>query len=403
MTAALRCFSVLREGNGKKLNEQYNAMFQLYHGHESQSIPGNLKLLCDASYCFKNIYDAKTKPTTDKNCSSNSEGTTKYVLKSILARGMKRSFVAGDDISVTDLEKKSRSSPELIVGRALLETAKRGIKHYRKALAYASRKFDLDTMQCKESGTTIDDVIEYVLFQMYQDENKKSNNDLNQTIELDRDFEDEIISSTDNHSALNNTNAENSNNDRTSSEDNSSIAIENSNEKSMHNEIDTTIVPDDWFFPSFFSFICFGPFVEKENRLTLLEITDADKNVGKSRASKRKANNIEKELKRESDAQNKRGFSTDQELKLEIINLQKRKEEDRSRETILVGLSIQESAIDRQIQHAEKRAIRLSPDDETTRNSIHWKRVDLLIEKQNEVMKRISDINEEGMRAQKLP
>ena len=81
-------------------------MFQLYHGHESQSIPGNLKLLCDGSYCLKNIYDDQTKPTTNKNCSSNLEGTTKYVLKSILARGMKRSFVTGDDISVNDLEEK---------------------------------------------------------------------------------------------------------------------------------------------------------------------------------------------------------------------------------------------------------------------------------------------------------
>ena len=64
---------------------------------------------------------------------------------------MKWSFVAGDNITVKDLE-KSRSSPELIVGRTLLDTTKRGIKSYRKALAHASLKCDLDTMQCKESG-----------------------------------------------------------------------------------------------------------------------------------------------------------------------------------------------------------------------------------------------------------
>ena len=35
MTAAMRCYSVLREGDGKKLSELYSSMFDLYHGNES--------------------------------------------------------------------------------------------------------------------------------------------------------------------------------------------------------------------------------------------------------------------------------------------------------------------------------------------------------------------------------
>ena len=53
--------------------------------------------------------------------------------------------------------------------------AKRGTANYRKALSFATKKFDLDSMIVKESGNTIDDVIEYVRVEMYQQHLKQEN------------------------------------------------------------------------------------------------------------------------------------------------------------------------------------------------------------------------------------
>ena len=107
MTVALRCFSVLREGNGKKLTELYSAMFDAYHGNESLSIASNLKLLCNASYVFKHLFDDKVQNNTSKNTSSSSGDIISYVLKPNLARGSNQSFTAGIDITTDDLEKKN--------------------------------------------------------------------------------------------------------------------------------------------------------------------------------------------------------------------------------------------------------------------------------------------------------
>ena len=100
-----------------------------------------------------------------------------------------------------------------------------------------------------------------------------------------------------------------------------------------------TVSPSDWIFPSFFSFIWFGPFVNKESCLPLLEITDAHKDAGKSWAKKRKGDKLEKDIHCQNDTSNERGFSTDQKSQLKLINIQKRKEDDCTRETILVGLN----------------------------------------------------------------
>ena len=79
-------------------------------------------------------------------------------------------------------------------GQQLLETAKRGAANYRKALGYASRRFDVDTLQCKESGSTIDNVTKYVCEMMYKDlVVTKSTDDNSDKKENDDDLEEEVI------------------------------------------------------------------------------------------------------------------------------------------------------------------------------------------------------------------
>ena len=158
MTAALRCYSVLCRGRGKKNSELYVAMSDLYHG-KSPSIPSHIKLLADASFCFKDIYDKlEESNVTDKNSTeSQQDRRNKKVLKPKLHQEKSKTFIAGIDITSSDLEKRNRTGTQL---------AKKGTGNYCKALAYASKKIDLDTLQCKESGTTVDDVIDYVRTEM---------------------------------------------------------------------------------------------------------------------------------------------------------------------------------------------------------------------------------------------
>ena len=90
-----------------------------------------------------------------------------FTLKNSLTRDNYRDYYSGTDINVFDLE-KNRTTPQLISGRQLHEVAKRGVKSYRKALSFASAKWDINTDTPKESGTTADDVIEFVRCKMYK-------------------------------------------------------------------------------------------------------------------------------------------------------------------------------------------------------------------------------------------
>ena len=71
------------------------------------------------------------------------------------------------------MKRRYRTGKQLLSGRQLFEMAKKGTSYYRKALAYASRKWDLDKNECKESGSTVDDVIEFVRVAMYKEQLSK--------------------------------------------------------------------------------------------------------------------------------------------------------------------------------------------------------------------------------------
>ena len=399
-TAAMYCYSILRQGRGKTKAEICNAMSDLFHGKEST--PSHIKMLANASYSFKAIYDTTTESIVDKASTSNSSASIqKHTLKTSLTLDESRLYVSGIDITALDLEKTYRSNDQLMSGRQILDLAKKGTGNYRKALAFASRKFDLETMSCIESGTTQDDVIRFVLDEMYKNLNSKvvkeevidvDNNVFeNDIVENEDELEEEIIIGEHNTSTNNNNNSTKSI-DKTNSEDDNS----KSNPESDKSD-NASKMPKGWFFPGWFCFMSFGPFVPKEKRLSLLEISDPHKDIVKSRAQKRKAEQIEKDAKRAADTENSRGLSTDQQLQVEMLNIQKKRDHDRNRETLLVGLSMQEAAICRQIEMLDKRATMLE-----TKGSNHnlWDKIDNLLKKQEEVLAQISEINRIGMQNQ---
>ena len=415
MTAALRCYSIMRSGGAKSLNAQYEYMSSLFHGDEP-SIPSNIKMLSNGVYLYKPLYDVSSDNAVvlAKSATESSASPSNLSLKVTLSRNKSRLYFSNIDILYSDLEKKGRNGSQLVSGRNLLDLAKKGTANYRKALSFAVKKFDLETMHVKESGNTIDDVIEYIRIEMYQihlkdEARKKKTIVIDGVDDLDdnQDLEDDYLSSKKDN------NASNEKKKSTEHQVSKSCDIDKEVKKEMLEKASTNksllkkkeagstskkpeksiVPPPGWFFPSWFSFLTYGPFVDKDKRLSLLEISDASKNVVKSRAQKRKSDKIAKQLQRANDSSADRGFSTDQKIQLEMIDLTRQQTTDRSRESILMGLCVQEAALTKQIDRAERMAERLAPNDIEDVNNKWWNKVKNLIHKQELIVTEMANLN----------
>ena len=116
-------------------------------------------------------------------------------------------------------------------------------------------------------------------------------------------------------------------------------------------------------------------------------IDDTDKSQVKSQAQKRKALKKERDNDRANDTQNHRGFTTDQRISIKSMNINKKRLIHQQNETRLVGLSMQASAIQSQIDSAENHATMRCP--KYTKSNVYWKRVDELLEEQSAVVEEI--------------
>ena len=142
-------------------------------------------------------------------------------------------------------------------------------------------------------------------------------------------------------------------------------------------------------FPSFFAFVAWGPFAELEDQLNIMLTDDTNKKKGDGiRAKLRAKVKGDKDSSRQNDSVSERGYSISQQIEMEHLNVQKQIMLDRQNETSIVALSIEEGAIGRQLLAAETRADSRCPVYDP--NKSYWKRVDVLIAKQENVMQRIS-------------
>ena len=118
-------------------------------------------------------------------------------------------------------------------------------------------------------------------------------------------------------------------------------------------------VPADYMFPSFFVFLTWGPFVTPDNRISSTLITDIDKKKGTGTRSELR-NQLKMEKKEEATCDNTglRGFSTDQRIEIENLNIRKKTLANQEREQRVVGLAIELDGITRQIEIAERRGNR---------------------------------------------
>jgi len=131
----------------------------------------------------------------------------------------------------------------------------------------------------KESGDTIEDVIEFVWTKMYKEEH------VNPT-ENDSDSEEDVDIVKTNESNNPNKDMEKENDgdasvsDREDNGESEGIVL---SDAIINDDIE---IPSDWFFPSFFSFVLFDPFVKDKERLALFEEKEPPKGAHPSRAKK---------------------------------------------------------------------------------------------------------------------
>ena len=126
-------------------------------------------MLVDGQLHYGALYEKKTAPISlKKQKKKKKDSPVQYFLKQSLSRDSSRQFLQHVDITVDDLEKKLCTGKAISHGRQLEAMAKRGLREYRKALSFTKDKWDLTKHEPKESGTTVDDVIDYVRLKMYK-------------------------------------------------------------------------------------------------------------------------------------------------------------------------------------------------------------------------------------------
>ena len=399
MTCAMRGFSKLKTGSKKHLKDQRDTMFKFYHGRPPNH-PSQIKLLSEGRLAYSELYDEVLIPSTNKN--ESSEPVKRLRLKHILTRDDTRNYYSGTDIRANDLEKKNLTGNILIGARNIHDLAIKGAREYKKALSFNNGVWDNVKMQPKDSGDSIDDCIEYVRREMYKLHMKPKDNE----DESDLDSESHDVLDNDEDSSVhdgipptidNNSEVPNADNPTTSNATDVNVAeveIHNDNQVSINpsSSEESIDVPRDYLFPSFFVFVLWGPYVEPDKRLKMNLIEDNKKSKSNdSRKDSRKNDLEDKKDAARSDTNATRGFSTDQ--RIEISNLNERRQErlDRLRETSMVSLSIENSAITTSLTNAERRAEARCKEYDP--NNVFWKKVDLLIEQQEEVVKKMALLN----------
>lgn len=394
MTCALKGYSALKSGKSRRLPEQYDYMNLFFHG-KVPSHPPQIKLLAEGHLNYRELYEPISATVTKKKGGNTSipPSASKLKLKDILTNYSSRSYFVGEDIVHFDLEKKNRTGPLLITGRNLHAMAVRGARDYKKALAFALHKWDTDTMQPKKSGETVEDVIQYVRRQMYQLKNKDKDKHKESSEDEDDESNESPSTPLPPSSPSNTTNTAASlvaETTDTTDKDNDGSSVDGSSADTDGSECD---IPSDFVFPSFFVFVLYGPFVPPSDQLNINIIDAKDKKKGEgTRAQQRKLEAKEKELEAKGATQVNRGFTTDQRIDIENLGIQKETMMDRKHEVAMVALSLEESAMGKMVEAAERRAMQRCPTYD--RSNEYWMKVDAMLKDQDQLMEKIKSFNQ---------
>ena len=144
------------------------------------------------------------------------------------------------------------------------------------------------------------------------------------------------------------------------------------------------------FSQVFFEFVAWGPYALPDDRIRFINTTDSKATKKVTRAAMRKEKVEKTNNERECNTSAVRVFSTDQRISIEQLNVQKETMIERKNERTIIGLSIEMSAITLQVEAAKNRAESRCP--EYNASNIMWKKVDYLLEEQERVMLKSSNL-----------
>jgi hypothetical protein len=122
-------------------------------------------------------------------------------------------------------------------------------------------------------------------------------------------------------------------------------------------------------------------------------IDDAPKSCVKTQAQKRKERREKRNLERMKDTSAIRGFSTDQQITIELINVNKQTLKHLQDETQMVAFGLQESAIRAQLSQVQSMAERQCP--KYDENNMFWQRVDSLQKRHGESIQTLMNLTKE--------
>ena len=108
-------------------------MFNLYHGMPLK-YKSQLEMLVEGTCTYSK---------------RNEDNNLLYELKKSLVKSFTCKYYAGIDITKV-----------LVTGKRMMESSKKDLKFYRKAMSFLKEKWDLKTRSPKESGSTPEDVLE---------------------------------------------------------------------------------------------------------------------------------------------------------------------------------------------------------------------------------------------------
>ena len=140
MTVALRGYADIKCGRSMKLPDQHKKLFDFFHG--KPSCPPQIELFAQANINYRDFFDSETVTSSKKT--DTSSDIVRYYLKPSITQDPTRRYFSGVDLRYDDLEKKNRTGSALITGRNLVDMALRGVRNFKKALAFSLHKWDAE-------------------------------------------------------------------------------------------------------------------------------------------------------------------------------------------------------------------------------------------------------------------
>jgi hypothetical protein len=346
----------------RKIDVKFDEMF-----HGTTEVISHLDMVIKGSPPYDQMYEELVSIVTDSNSNANPStlalNRSKFLLDKdfVINRHFTKSFLAN---------KATSGLGGLVRGRALHAIGKKSIANMKKALAFLRMIPEVDELTKEgviyKSGIGEEEIKSKLLDLMFIELNGKSDGDKADEITVDDD------------------------------EDNVLISPET---EDVRLEPTAKSRPYGWFFSGWFAFCLFGPFVNENQRLTILEegSNKQDNLKINGRASKREIEKKEVEIARNNDNQTDRGISMSMkigyatlEIKSKELEMKSKQINQQEKEGKIIALNLAIQGLNQDIDRAEQRAHRFCPeyDDEHTM----WVKVNILETKKAMLKQHLHDL-----------